>query len=167
MNNGQHDSERAKKLYGMIKDLEVCMMTTAEEDGSLRSRPMHNQTADENGDLWFFTKVPSGKTVEIRKDQQVNLAFSNVSSQDYVSISGTAEIVRDRVAIEKHWSEPLRTWFPEGKDDPAIGLIRVRPTFGEYWDSPSSTMVHAYGYLKAVVTGQPPKGGDQAKVKLS
>ncbi|HYF52907.1 MAG TPA: pyridoxamine 5'-phosphate oxidase family protein [Salinarimonas sp.] len=166
MHHGNHDKEGAQKLYDLVKDVQICMFTTVDEDGTLRSRPMHNQTIDENGDFWFFTKVPSGKTAEIRKDQQVNLAFSNPSKQDYVSVSGTAEIIRDRAAIDKHWSEPLRTWFPEGKDDPAIGLIRVRPTSGEYWDSPSSTMLHLYGYVKAVVTGTPPKGGDEGKVNL-
>jgi hypothetical protein len=28
---------------------------------------------------------------------------------------------------------------------------------GEYWDSPNSTMLHLYGYVKAAVTGESPK----------
>jgi hypothetical protein len=61
----------------------------------------------------------------------------------------------------------MRAWFPKGTDDPQIALIRVHPAKGEYWDSPSSTLVHLYGYAKAVVTGESPKPGDQAKVNLS
>src|SRR5829696_9114291 len=80
----------AQKLYELIKDVKICMMTTVEPDGSLHSRPMYNQEADEAGDLWFFTKLQSPKVTEISKDGQVNLGFSNPSKQDYVSIAGRA-----------------------------------------------------------------------------
>jgi general stress protein 26 len=161
-----HNDPKAQKLYAMIKDVKFAMMTTVDTDGSLHSRPMYNQEADEHGDLWFFTKIQSPKITEISRDNEVNLAYANPDSQDYVSVSGKAEIVRDRAKIQEKWSEGMRTWFPDGQDDPTIALIRVHPVKGEYWDSPSSTLVHLYGYVKAVVTGESPKPGDQAKVNL-
>jgi len=76
-------------------------------------------------------------------------------------------IVRDRARIEEKWSEPLKAWFPDGKDDPQIALIRVHPERGEYWDSPSSTLIHLYGYAKAAFTGSSPtEMTDQKKVNL-
>jgi hypothetical protein len=36
----------------------------------------------------------------------------------------------------------------------------------EYWESPSSAAVHAYGYMKAVMTGKPPSPGDVAHVNM-
>jgi general stress protein 26 len=159
--------EGAQKLYSLIKGVKICMMTTVEPDGSLHSRPMYNQDADEAGDLWFFTRLSSPKVTEISKDGQVNLAFSNPDKQDYVSVSGRAEIVRERAKIDEKWSAPLKAWFPDGKDDPQIALIRVHPEKGEYWDSPSSTLVHIYGYAKAALTGSSPTElSDQKKVNL-
>ncbi len=152
----QHDDKAAEKLYALIKDMRIAMMTTADTDGSLRSRPMYSQSADEGGDLWFFTQIASGKSSEISRDHQVNLAYADPDKQHYVSVSGRAEVVRDKAHIDKHWSEGMRTWFPKGKDDPQIALIRVKPEHGEYWDSPSSTLVHIYGYAKALATGKPP-----------
>ena len=111
---------------------------------------------------------PQGEEArEIAKDRQVNLAYADPDEQHYVSISGVGEVVRDRARIDEKWSEGLRTWFPDGKDDPAIALIRVKPVRGEYWDSPSSTLVHLYGTIKATLTGQPPTElGEQKKVNL-
>lgn len=152
----QHDDKAAEKLYALIKDMRIAMMTTADTDGSLRSRPMYSQSADESGDLWFFTQIASGKSSEISRDHQVNLAYADPDKQHYVSVSGRAEVVRDKAQIDKHWSEGMRTWFPKGKDDPQIALIRVKPEHGEYWDSPSSTLVHIYGYAKALATGKSP-----------
>ena len=166
MHDHRHGDPNAEKLYELIKSCRFCMMTTVEPDGSLHSRPMYSQDADEAGDLWFFTRMQSPKITEISRDHQINLAFANPDKQDYVSVSGRAEIVRDRQKIDEKWSEPMRTWFPEGKDDPQIALIRVHPEKGEYWDGQSSAMLHLYGYVKAVVTGESPKGGDQAKVDL-
>ncbi|HEX2726525.1 MAG TPA: pyridoxamine 5'-phosphate oxidase family protein, partial [Beijerinckiaceae bacterium] len=140
MAHDHRDHKGAQKLYELIQDVKICMMTTVEPDGSLHSRPMYNQDADQAGDLWFFTRISSPKVTEISKDGQINLGFSNPSKQDYVSISGRAEIVRDRAMINEKWSAPLKAWFPDGKDDPQIALIRVRPEKGEYWDSPSSTL---------------------------
>lgn len=163
--HGQNDPN-ARKLYEMIEDVKIAMMTTIDTDGTLHSRPMYSMDADEHGDLWFFTQIQSPKMTEISKDGQVNLGYANPNKQSYVSVSGRAEIVRDRGKIQEKWSEPLRTWFPNGMDDPEIALIRVHPEKGEYWDSPSSTVVHLFGYVKAAVTGQRADPGDQAKVNL-
>ncbi|QFU17329.1 pyridoxamine 5'-phosphate oxidase family protein [Microvirga thermotolerans] len=167
MHRHGHGDPHAQKLYEMIRDMKIAMMTTIDTDGTLHSRPMYSQEADENGDLWFFTKVQSPKLTEISRDNEVNLAYADPDGQNYVSVSGKAEIVRDRATIESKWTEGARAWFPDGKDDPSIALIRVHPVKGEYWDSPSSTLVHLYGYAKAAVTGQPPTDiGDREKVDL-
>jgi len=142
MAHDHRSHEGADKLYDLIDDIRICMMTTVEEDGRLASRPMYGLEADQAGDLWFFTQVESSKTTEISREGHVNLAYSHPSKQHYISLSGRAEIVRDKGYIQDKWSEPLRTWFPEGKDDPQLALIRVHPERGEFWDSPSSTVVH-------------------------
>src|SRR5215211_2544864 len=157
----------AQKLFDLVRDVRVCMMTTEESDGSLHSRPMYSMEADERGNLWFFTKLQSPKVAEISKDRQVNLAYADPDKQHYVSISGVAEVVRDKAVIADKWSEGVRAWFPDGKDDPALTLIRVKPVRGEYWDSPSSTFVQLYGYVKSTLTGQPATDvGEQKKVSL-
>jgi general stress protein 26 len=160
--------EGAQKLYELIKEIKVAMMTTIEPDGTLHSRPMWNHKADAAGDLWFFTRERTPKVRELSKDSQVNLAYANPDSQDYVSVSGKAEIIRDQSKVKEFWTEGLRTWFPNGPDDPDIALIRIHPTGGEYWDSPSKTVMQLYGYAKARLTGESPNElSDNKKVSLT
>ena len=167
MSHDHTDHEGAKKLYDMIKDVRIAMMTTVEVDGSLHSRPMYSHTTDAAGDLWFFSHARTPKTAELSKDGQVNLAYSDPSGQNYVSVSGTGEVITDKTKVKELWSEGLRTWFPNGPDDPDIALIRVHPSGGEYWDSPSRTVMQVYGYVKARITGEPPTElGEQKKVSL-
>jgi general stress protein 26 len=162
----QQGSGDPRKVYDMIRDVRVAMMTTLDVDGSLHSRPMHTMKPDAQGDLWFFTRRSAPKTAEVEREHAVNLAYADPGSQNYVSVSGRATIVTDQSRIDELWSEPLRAWFPKGKNDPEIALVRVRPERAEYWDSPSSTIVHMVGYAKAALTGEPPHPGEHEKVDL-
>ena len=69
------DQNEQQKLWDKIKDVRVAMLTTVEDDGSLRSRPMYTQQAEYSGELWFFTADDSEKVDEIRRERDVNLAY--------------------------------------------------------------------------------------------
>ena len=161
--------EAIKKLGQMIKDIQFAMLTTAEPDGSLRSRPMathqdHNNEFD--GVLWFFTKGDAPKVDEVKEDQHVNLSYSSPEQSKYVSVSGTATLVRDKKKAEELWTPRYKAWFPKGLDDPELALLRVDVDKAEYWDTPSSTVAHAIGVVKAIATGKSYKPGDHEKVSL-
>ena len=163
---GTSQNEATQKMWAMMKDISFAMLTT-EDDDNLRARPMVAAQSDFDGVLWFFTRASSHKVGEVQQDQRVGVTYSDPSKQDYVSLSGKARLVRDKASIDAHWGESMRTWFPKGKDDPDIALLKVDVTMAEYWDAPNSTMVHAYGYLKAVVTGEPPHPGGNEKVRFA
>jgi hypothetical protein len=61
------------------------------------------------GELWFFTSADGPKVAESRWHRQVNVSFADPEHQDYVSISGTASLVRDRQKMEKLWSPGFST----------------------------------------------------------
>ena len=158
------DAEAKQKVWDMIKDIRVALLGTRDSEGHLHSRPMVAVETEFNGELWFFTRSDCRKVSEIETDPRVLLSYSNPDDQNYVSISGTGSIVRDRAKIKELWSEYLRTWFPKGSDDPDIALLKVTVDLAEYWDAPSSALLHAYGYVKARLTGESPKAGDVAQV---
>lgn len=167
MDNTQNKHESLEKLVELIKDVDIAMMTTVDDDGSLRSRPMQTQQTNANGELWFFTGYSSGKSHEIKdNDTHVNLSYSKPSDQLYVSVSGRASLSRDKQKIDELWTPAMKAWFPEGKDDPNIGLIKVTIEKAEYWDAPNSVLVHLYGMAKAAITGERPDAGDNEKINL-
>jgi len=167
MQNDAEQNQNIKKLGELINDIKFAMLTTVEPDGSLRSRPMAAQQVEFDGDLWFFTGASSHKVYDIENNPQVNVAFSEPSDQNYVSMSGRATLVRDRQKAEDLWNVFYRSWFPKGLDDPDLALIKVEVDGVEYWDSPSSAVVHLYGLAKVMLTGTPPSPGDNEKLDLS
>lgn len=166
MNNDQNTKENLAKLIDKIKDVKIAMMTTVDDDGTLRSRPMKTQKTEADGDLWFFTGYESGKSHEIEHDAHVNLSYAEPSDNLYVSVSGKASVLRDQQKINQLWSADMKAWFPDGKEDKNIGLIKVSIDKAEYWDTPSNTMVTLYGMAKAALTGEPAKGGENKKINL-
>ncbi len=72
----QGSSDRAeadRKLWTMIKDIKVAMLTSWDGE-RMHSRPMHGYQEEFAGELFFFTRLDSGKTHEVMKHDQINLA---------------------------------------------------------------------------------------------
>ena len=157
------------RLSELIKDINIAMLTTVTEDGTMRSRPMGTQQIDLiDGTIWFFTSCESPKTDEILHQQQVNLAYASIEKQRYVSIAGRAHIIRDRAKTKELWKPPAKLWLPQGAEDPSLVLLRVDVIAAEYWDSPSSKMVQLYGMAKLALTGKTSKAlGENVHMEMT
>lgn len=149
-----HHNESIEKLRDLVSDVKIAMMTTKAMDGSLQSRPMYTQDSEIDGDLWFVTGRDSGKVDQIEANAQVNIAYSEPASDTYVSVSGRATVGRDEAKLDELWNPMMRAWFPDGKDDPNITLVKVDVESAEYWDVSSSKLVQLYGFAKAALTGE-------------
>ena len=145
------------KLAVALKDIKFTMFTTVGEEGNLYSRPMASLDIDERkfeGKLWFFTDIKSPKVQNFENDQHVNLAYARPEDQKYISVAGKAELVHDRAKMKELWTPVMKAWFPEGINDPSIGLICVQVESAELWDSPPSKVVQLVGLAKALATGK-------------
>ena len=168
MTTATDSAQAIDKLRDLIKDIEFCMLTTIDEDGSLRSRPMAiNREVEPNGDLWFFTDASSHKVTEVNQHEQVNVSFAAPDKQRYVSLSGTGELVRDRAKMEQLWKPALKAWFPNELDEPDIALLKVNATKAEYWDAPAGWVAKTVGFVKAVTTGETEDLTENKKITLN
>ena len=160
--------EAVAKLTDLIADHRVAMLTTIDTDGAPWNRPMGLQKPGEfDGTLYLFTIAGSDKVEHIERNPKVSVAFSKPGENEYASMTGTARVTDDRETIRDLWSPSVRAWFPDGPDDPNLRLIEIDVDRAEFWDSPASVLVHAYGIVKAVVTGEPAKDiGENAQVDL-
>ncbi|MBP6786152.1 MAG: pyridoxamine 5'-phosphate oxidase family protein [Candidatus Promineofilum sp.] len=134
MEHKTHD-EKIEKLGELIKDIDIAMLTTVDDDGRLRSRPMGTQEVEFDGDLWFMTAIDTGKASEISRENRVNVSYAKPGDNRYVSVSGTAVLINDKAKIDELWSPIYKAYFPEGKDDPRLRLIKVSVEKAEYWES--------------------------------
>ncbi len=166
MQNQQNslNASEIDKLKDKIKDISTAMFTTHEPDGDLHTRPMATMEMDPDGTMWFFTYEDSNKVREIQNDNRVALGFSDPGPETYVALSARAEITRDKAKIDELWGDFLKTWFPDGKDDPRLCLIKVNAHAGEYWDRPGGKVMLLFEVAKGALTGQPDTSGRSEKM---
>lgn len=165
METKQPKNSDLSKVKELVESIRIAMLTTVDESGQLVSRPMAVQQMDDDGTIWFFTKKSSPKIDQIETNEhQVNISFADTGDSSYVSISGTAQELDDHAKIDELWSAAAKPWFPEGKEDPELTLLKVHTDMAEYWDSTSSRMVRFLEMARAAVTGDTYKEGENRKV---
>jgi general stress protein 26 len=168
MSKAVTQDKRLARLREIVKAVDICMLTTTDDEGGLRSRPMsNNRDVEFDGDLWFFTYGSSHKVDEVGRVPQVNAGFADVDGQLYASLTGRAEVVRDRAKIEELWKPQLRAWFPEGVDTPDIALLKVTVERAEYWDGSQSLVAHAVSLVSSLISGEPAQLGENEKLELN
>lgn len=170
--NDVSTEKKLDELYELIKDVEICMMTTVEPDGSLTSRPMATQKQHPGADLWFMTLFETHKVDALARNPHVNLAYYNPKSREWVSVSGVAKLNRDRKTIHALYAKDWKAWLGDvggakdgGPDDPRIVLIEVDAREATYMKSNTPSVVALFKVVKGIATGDPPKLGDMRHVE--
>lgn len=167
MNDHLDRSEALERVRELIKGIKLAMLTTVDDDGTLRSRPMDTQEVEFDGDLWFLTEADAPKVDDIQHERQVNVTYANPDKMRYVSLSGTAQIIHDVQKKRELWKPDHKIWFPNGPDDPNVALLKVHVTKGEYWDSGSNAVGRLIDFARAMVTGDPGQMGDNQKLNMA
>jgi general stress protein 26 len=154
-----------EKLIELIEEDRICMLTTKQIDGKLKSRPMYVNKVEADGTLWFFNNEYSCKANEIKEYPEVNLAFTNDADKTYISISGEAEISEDKEKMNELYNSAVKAWFPKGLDDPSISLLKVDLEKAAYWITEENKLQQVFEYTKAIVKGEKPEVGEKHVVE--
>lgn len=155
----------AEKLAELIEGVHIAMLTSIDLGGALHTRPLATLQYDSGDFLWFFTAIDSAKVDEVQQDVRVSVAYAHPTKHVYVAVAGTADIVQDRAKQQELWSPMVRAWFPQGLDDPNLGLMRVRIERAEYWTSPGRA-AYLFEAARAAVTGKQTQMGENRKLQL-
>lgn len=161
-------TDAQQKLDNMLDDFDNAMLVTRTAGDELRARPMAIADHRADGDLFFATSMDSAKCDELMAHPSVGVTLQG--DGEYISISGSAVIVNDRQLIEKLYDPIWQAWFPEGKDDPDLRLIRFSARRGEYWDqSGAERLRFLWRAGRAILRGdemEPAEPQGHAKVEL-
>lgn len=157
--------EGIAKIADLIKEIQIAMLTTIGTNGPLHSRPMATQQTPFDGELLFLTAEDTGKVHEIQDDAEVALTYVD-PKHTFLTLSGRASISNDRALIETLWNPTYKAWFPQGKEDPKIRVLRVTVEQAEYWEAPSNAVLRNVKILARAVTGGKTRVGEHAKLAL-
>jgi general stress protein 26 len=165
-------TEELKKMYDMIHDIGIAMMTTRRADGHLVSRAMATQKHAPGADLWFVTSVDACKLDELEEEPHVNLAYYKDRTREWISVSGLAKVSQDRDTLHRLYAKDWKAWFPEEgdprhgtPDDPRMVLIGVDVHSAVFFDVDKPQPVVLFEIAKGMITGKEPDIGKMHHVQ--
>ncbi|MEK7952272.1 pyridoxamine 5'-phosphate oxidase family protein [Luteolibacter soli] len=160
------DASRAvAKMREIILAAPTCFFASGLGQVPFHLCPMYAQDVDREGCIWFFSGADSVHNELLEKDARVELMFSNDSKHEYLAVYGRAEISRDIDKVDDLWGAMVKAWFPGGKDDPNLTLIRVAPEKVHYWDTRENKLVALGKILLSAVTGRALEAGVEGDLR--
>ncbi len=125
------DTQEIKEtLWKKMADSPYLMVGKA--DGSSHSEPLMAQLDKDLVDtLFFFT----GKDNRLADGGKVMAQFVSKGHDYFACMAGTIRQDNDRAMIDKLWSKQVEAWFPEGKEDPNLALLRMDIDSAELWET--------------------------------
>ena len=161
------DSKEAiAKMKELAEKIKICMLCTNLSTTPFSTRPMGISEVDDDGKIWFLSASSSNKNQEIKQDEKVQLIFSDPDNAHFLNVFGEADIFDDEKSIEKAWTPLAKAWFPQGKDDMQVTVIKVHPLDAYYWDTKDGKMISLLKIATSALTGSTANAGVEGKLTV-
>lgn len=86
---------------------------------------------DANSAIWFFTR----KDHALAPGGPATATFAAKGNQLFARIDGHLATETSRERLDKQWNSVIAAWFPGGKDDPDLLMLRMDLDRAEIWNS--------------------------------
>ncbi len=132
------------------------------------SQPMTAYREEETGTIWFFTRNDTDLAKDVATSgQSAMFTYGSKDQEIWACIHGTlSDHGADREITERHWNPILAAWYPDGKDDPHLTILRFDADDGRIWVSKKGPVKFFYEIAKANLTKTLPDAGDVVDVNL-
>lgn len=86
---------------------------------------------DATSAVWFFTR----KNHPLSALGPAIATFASKGHDIFARVSGALSVETSRERLEKQWNSIIEAWFPGGKDDPELLMLRFDLGNAEIWNS--------------------------------
>lgn len=160
-----YNDDAKAKIKEMAEDIDFTMMATNLKQTPLHMIPMSTKKVDDQGNIWFLSNKNSTHNQNIMNDANLHLIYGDKSDMQFLNVYGMATITTDRGTIDELYGSADDAWF-EGKDDPNITAIMVKPIEAFYWDPKNNKLVSLVKMGVGAITGNQPDTMDTGRMKL-
>ena len=102
------------------------------EGAGQHSEPLTAQLDEDQVDtIYFFI----GKDNRLAKGGSAMAQFVSRGHDFFACLKGRIRQDNDRAMIDKLWNKQVEAWFPGGKEDPNLALLRLDIDSAELWET--------------------------------
>jgi len=171
MSNDLTPADAEKEFWKSLKESNTGMLGL--DQPGYHAQPMTGFAEPETGTIWFFTRSDTDLARDVAAGavggggQSGMFTYQAKDQKVQACLHGEMSIDHDRARIDKFWNPVVAAWYPGGKDDPALTLIRFDGDDGRVWVSDKGALGFGYQVLKANLTKTVPDAGGVSDVNLN
>ena len=122
------------KLRKALQSDRTLMLGLAEcADSHFKPMTVQFDGDEARGPLWCFTAKDTDLVRSLGSGHPAVALFASKGHDLFATIHGTLVLDNDRATIDRLWNHFVAAWYPEGKADPSLQLIRLDPTHAQVW----------------------------------
>lgn len=129
---------QAKFWKALRSDMTMMIGLDGVEDG--HARPMTAQVEGDRGPIWFFSAMDNALVQKLAEGDRCIATFVSKGHEVFATVHGRLSVDNDPAAIDRLWNRYVAAWYPGGKDDPDLALLRLDPESAEIWLDASSLL---------------------------
>jgi len=160
----QNQAEIQRKLWDEIKDGRFGMLGLA--DDARQFQPMTAFAEPHERAIWFFTRSDADLAKAVVGGGEGVFVVQSKDQQLQAAVFGDLDILRDPGRVDKYWNPMVAAWFPDGRDDPSLVLLRLSARSAEVWISRQGPIRVAWEIARANLTHEEPNLGQQSSLDL-
>ncbi len=104
------------------------------------STPMTAQFDGRHGPIWFYGSRSSRLAEGLTSTNDAMAQYVGEGHKIFACMSGVLTIDNNYAIIDKFWSNTVEAWYPQGKSDPDLIMLRFDPSHIEIWQADLSLM---------------------------
>lgn len=163
-----HDeSEVKERLWKEIAKTRIGMLGLVGMIPAQHFQPMTAFAEPEESCIWFFTRTDTELAQSVIRGAEAMFIIETKDRDVYACLGGRLRQQEDHDRLEKYWSPVVAAWYPNGKDDPLLTMLRLDVRDAQVWINQAGPIKFAYEIAKANMSGETPDLGGSAHVAFN
>jgi general stress protein 26 len=151
------NAEVQDRLWKAVEDHHTGMLGLIHD--SHHFQPMTAFLERDTNTLWFFTRKDTDLAQAVTGGGDAAFIFLDRKLQ--ACIDGRISLAHDPERIDRYWNAHVAAWYPEGKDDPQLTLLRLDVTEAAVWITEGGLLKYAFELAKANASKTTPDVGER------
>lgn len=130
------DDLESKFWKALESDKTVMLGIDGAEDG--HTRPMTAQVTEHRAPIWFFATRDDALVQKVGVASRAVATFASKGHEIFATLQGPLTIDTSRGSVDRLWNRSVAAWYPLGKEDPTLVLLKFDAERAEIWRHESS-----------------------------
>jgi general stress protein 26 len=129
-------------------------------------QPMTAFCEPEAGEIWFFTRDDTDLARAVAGGADAMFIVQAKDQDVQACIGGRLEPRPDRERVNRYWNPVVAAWYPGGRDDPHLTLLRLDAREAQIWLSEHGPLKFAWEIARANASHTEPDVGRSETLNL-